>query len=127
MQDGQSELRDDQWAFIQPLLPKPKRTGRHRADDRETLEGILYMMKTGCRWRDLPRDEYGAYSTCWARLRQWESVGVWEHIWQVFLSTLTEQDRVVWTRAFLSGNFLPSKKGGTYRRSRIRKKTPSMR
>jgi transposase len=53
---------DGQWAFIQPLLPTPARTGRPRADDRRTVEGILYVLIMGCRWQDLPR-EYGAPTT----------------------------------------------------------------
>jgi transposase len=48
-------LNDSQWAFIKPLLPPPARTGRPRADDRRTLEGILYILTTGCRWQELPR------------------------------------------------------------------------
>src|SRR6516225_2845359 len=52
-------LTDRQWAFIRPYLPAPARTGRPRADDRCTIEGILYVLITGCRWQDLPR-VYGA-------------------------------------------------------------------
>jgi len=51
--------------------------GRPRADDRRTREGILYVLRTGCRWQDLPR-EYGAAVTVWRRLRAWEAAGVWE-------------------------------------------------
>jgi len=56
------QLTDMQWVFIRPLLPPPARTGRPRADDRRTIEGILYVLITGCRWRDLPR-EYGSPTT----------------------------------------------------------------
>jgi transposase len=54
-------LTEQQWAFIRPLLPPPARTGHPRANDRRTLEGILYIyiLVTGSRWQDLPR-EYGA-------------------------------------------------------------------
>src|SRR5712691_6048274 len=70
-------LTDTQWAFIHPLLPPPARTGRPRADDRRTIEGILYVLVTGCRWQDLPR-EYGAPTTVWRRLKRWGEEGVWE-------------------------------------------------
>jgi putative transposase of IS4/5 family DUF4096 len=43
-----------QWVFIRPYLPPPACTGRPRADDRWTIEGILYVLITGCRWQDLP-------------------------------------------------------------------------
>jgi len=88
----QGELTDEQWALIQPLLPPPKPTGRPRADDRRTLEGNLYVLRTGCRWRDLPQ-AYGAPTTCWTRLRQWEAQRVWERIWRVLLSTLDAQGK----------------------------------
>jgi transposase len=60
-------LTDHQWAFIRPLVPPPAHTGRPRADDRWTIDGILYIVITGCRWHHLPR-EYGAPTTHWLRL-----------------------------------------------------------
>ena len=104
------ELTDAQWELIQPLLPQKKPTGRPRADDRNTLEGILYVLRVGCRWKDLPR-QYGAYSTCWTRLTQWEEAGVWERIWRQILSTLDQQGKLEWSQAFLDGSFVPAKKG----------------
>src|SRR5260370_2921529 len=80
-------LTDRQWAFIQPLLPPPARTGRPRANDRQTIEGIVYILITGCRWQDLPR-EVGAPTTGWRRLKCWGEEGVVEHIWRTALSTL---------------------------------------
>jgi transposase len=53
------DLSDEQWVVIEPLiLKKPRKRGRPRNDDRQTLNGILYVVKTGCAWEDLPR-EYG--------------------------------------------------------------------
>jgi transposase len=104
-------LTDSQWAFIQPLLPPLARTGRPRADDRRTIEGILYILITGCRWQDLPR-EYGAPSTVWRRLKRWGEAGVWERIWRAALAALDQQSRLDWSRAFLDGSFAPAKKGG---------------
>ncbi len=51
-----------------------------RADDRRTLEAILFVLNTGCRWRDLPR-AYDSPVTAWRRLRRWQAEGVWERIW----------------------------------------------
>ena len=100
-----------QWAFIQPLLPSPARTGRPRADDRRTIEGILYVLITGCRWQDLPR-EYGAPTTVWRRLKWWGEAGIWERIWRAALAALDVQGKLDWTMAFLDGSFAPAKKGG---------------
>src|SRR5258708_11411473 len=71
---GRIHLTDRQWAFIHPLLPPLARTGRPRADDRRTIEGIIYVLITGCRWQDLPR-EYGAPTTVWRRLKHWGEAG----------------------------------------------------
>src|SRR5262249_2357304 len=104
-------LTDEQWAFIQPFLPLPARTGRPRANDRRTLEGILYVLITGCRWQDLPR-EYGAPTTVWRRLKRWGEAGVWERIWRAALAALDLQCQLDWSMAFLDGSFVPAKKGG---------------
>jgi transposase len=104
-------LTDTQWAFIQPLLPPPARTGRPRANDRRTIEGIVYILTTGCRWQDLPR-EYGASTTVWRRLRCWSEEEVWDRIWRAALATLDRQGQLDWSRAFLDGSFAPAKNGG---------------
>ncbi len=104
-------LTDRQWAFICPLLPSPAHTGRPRADDRRTFEGILYVLITGCRWQDLPR-EYGAPTTVWRRLKRWGEEGVWERLWRAALAALDLHGQLDWTMAFLDGSFVPAKNGG---------------
>jgi transposase len=104
-------LTDSQWAFIQPLLPPPARTGRPRANDRRTIEGILYILITGCRWQDLP-DEYGAPTTAWRRLKHWGETGVWERTWRATLERLDRAGQLDWSIAFLDGSFVPAKNGG---------------
>jgi transposase len=102
---------DRQWAFIRPFLPPPARTGRPRADDRQTINGILYVLVTGCRWQDLPR-EYGAPTTVWRRLKRWGADGIWERIWRAALAALDRQGQLDWTLACLDGSFVPAKNGG---------------
>src|SRR5690242_8509540 len=82
-----------------------------RADDRRTIEGIAYILTTGCRWQDLPR-EYGAPTTVWRRLRRWGEEGVWELIWRAALAALDLQGKLDWSWTFLDGSFAPAKKGG---------------
>src|SRR2546423_759269 len=103
-------LSDEQWSLIAPHLPAPNRKGRPRSDDRQTLEGILYVLRTGCRWCDVPR-EYGSATTIWRRLRQWEAQGVWERVWRAGLSSLGAHGKLEWAQAFLDGSFVPAKKG----------------
>jgi transposase len=106
-----TELTNEQWQRLQPLLPPPRKgRGRPRADDRRTLNGVLYVLRTGCRWEDVPRG-YGSPATCWRRLRAWEKDGTWECIWRSLLTSLDERKKLEWTKAFLDGSFVPAKKG----------------
>jgi transposase len=107
----EGDLRDEQWELIAPLLPPHKKQGRPRADDRTTLNGILWVLRSGARWKDLPK-EYGSRSTCHRRLQEWPEQGVWERIWLTFLGALDQQGKLDWSRAFLDGSFVPAKKGG---------------
>lgn len=99
------------WAVIRPLLPLPAKTGRPRADDRRTLEGILHVLRSGCRWQDLPR-RYGAPTTVWRRLRTWQEDGTWLRLWRAVLGRLEAGGRLDWGYAFLDGSFAPAKRGG---------------
>ena len=105
-----SDLTDVQWQLVSPLLPPPKGRGRHRADDRRTLNGILWVLRSGARWNEMPA-RYGSDSTCHRRLQQWQGLGVWERIWVAFLMGLDEQGKLDWSRAFLDATFVPAKKG----------------
>ncbi|MCI0438488.1 MAG: transposase [Chloroflexi bacterium] len=84
------ELTNSQWALIRLLLPEEKRTGRPRAHDRRTLNGILHVQRAECRWRDMPR-KYGSPVTCWRRFTQLKSDGAWGRIWQMYLTFSDEQ------------------------------------
>lgn len=104
-------VTDGQWAIIQPLLPPRARTGRPRADDRRTLEGILYVLRSGCRWQNLPR-RYGAPTTVWRRLKTWQEDGTWLRLWRTVLGRLDARGRLDWRYAFLDGSFASAKKEG---------------
>ena len=106
------DLTDAQWSVIAPLLPKRKPgRGRPRRDERQSLNGILYVLKTGCAWEDVP-SEYGSPSTCWRRLQEWTADDTWENVWRALLSQLDAASKIEWSQAFLDGSFVPAKKGG---------------
>jgi transposase len=86
--------------------------GRPPADDRQVLEGILWILRSGARWCDLP-EEFPSPSTCWRRLRDWEEQEVWLEIWRAFLSELNERQQLKWSESFMDGSFAPAKKGAT--------------
>jgi transposase len=105
------DLTDKQWTVIESLVPKPKPgPGRKRNDARQTLNGILFVLKTGCTWADVPRT-YGSPATCWRRFRAWSADGTWERMWRTLLSQLDAQGTLEWAQAFLDGSFVPAKKG----------------
>jgi transposase len=104
------DLTDAQWATLQPLLPPRNRTGRPRADDRRTLDAILYVLRTGCAWRDLP-EKYGDDSTAHRRLQRWQQEGVWQRIHRTLLGMLERMKRIDWSSVLLDGSFVPAKRG----------------
>lgn len=107
-------VSDELWEKVSPLLPpeKPgKLGGRPRRNNREVLEGILWVLKTGAPWIDLPQG-YPSPATCWRRLVNWEKKGIWLNIWQVFLGALDDKHRLEWKEFFVDGSFSPAKKGG---------------
>jgi putative transposase len=75
----ETDLTDEQFALLGPLLPRPKRTGRPPADLREVLNAILYLVRTGCQWRMLPRD-FPPWSTVHTWYRRWRTDGTWGRI-----------------------------------------------
>jgi transposase len=72
------DLNDKEWGLIEPLLPQGLR-GARRTDDRRILNGIFYVLRAGCPWRDLP-ERYGPYTTCYNRYNRWSKRGIWKAI-----------------------------------------------
>ena len=107
---GPPRLTDSQWARIEPHLPPRARTGRPRADDRATLDAIFYVLRTGTRWNDLPR-EYGASTTAFRRFKTLTEAGVWDGILRTAQRDLEDQGGIDWSRGALDGSFAPAKRG----------------
>ena len=103
-------LTDKVWEKIEPLLPKLKSRGRPWRSNRQVLDGILWILRTGAPWKDLP-ERYPSPSTCWRRLKLWEEENVWLDIWRAFLKTLNEREQINWSECFMDGTFAPAKKG----------------
>jgi transposase len=77
---NRGELTTIQWERLQPLLPpqKPK-TGRPAHDHRTIINGILWMLRTGAPWRDLP-ERYGPWRTVASRFYRWQRAGIWSQL-----------------------------------------------
>jgi putative transposase len=110
-----SDITDEIWKRIKPLLPaakaKPK-GGRPRVDDRRVLAGIVYRMKTGCQWKAIPR-EFGSGSTCHLRMQQWTQAGVFQRVFEVLLEHYDKRRGIQWTWASLDSAIVKAPKGGT--------------
>ncbi|MGY6021623.1 IS5 family transposase [Streptomyces spinosirectus] len=85
---------DDLWARLAPLLPRHRErrhrhAGRHRIADRIALAGMLYVLRTGVAWRDVPRQMVGCSGvTAWRRLRDWTEAGIWPRLRAALLAEL---------------------------------------
>jgi transposase len=114
MKKQQELLSEEQWRIVEPLFPKPRRRkdgcGRPWASNHECLQGILWVLRIGARWRDMP-EPYPDGSTCWCRLRSWEEEGVWLRGWRKLLSMLDQRRLLDWEEAFLDATFVTAPKG----------------
>ena len=77
-----SDLRDAEWAWLEPLIPPASPSGRPRKTDmRAAMNAILYLLRTGCPWRYLPRYGFPPRATVYNIFRKFQREGVWEAIW----------------------------------------------
>ena len=108
---------DDLWEAIEPLLPKepPKpKGGRPRVPDRTALTGIVFVLRTGCPWRLLPKElGCGSGATCWRRLRDWQLAGVWQQLHERLLNWLGNEAAVDWSRASADSLSVRAKRGAS--------------
>src|SRR5215211_5462639 len=105
-------VSDELWSVVAPLLPAPrpkKEAGRPRVPDRACLTGIVFVLKAGIQWEDLPQEMgCGCGMTCWRRLRDWHQAGVWDELHAVLLDRLAEADQIDWSRASLDSASVPA-------------------
>lgn len=111
-------LNDELWELIEPLLPpaKPRRfryPGRKALDNRKTLTGILFVLRTGIGWEYLPQEMgCGSGMTCWRRLRDWQKVGIWDKIHRALLNKLRQAEKIDWSRAVVDSASVRAALGG---------------
>ena len=106
-------LDESQWKLIADLFPHPPITsqgGRPRVPPRACLEGVLWVLQTGARWKDLP-ERYPSPATCWRRLQEWTQAGIWVAAWRRLLGKLDHLRQIDWEEAMGDGTFSPGKKG----------------
>ncbi len=75
-----SDLSDEEWAILKPLLPQPKGFGHPvEVDFREILNGIFYVQRSGCQWEMLPHD-LPPYTTVYGYFQKWQRKGIWQQM-----------------------------------------------
>lgn len=93
-----ADLTDEQWAVLEPLLPKPKgpRTGRPpKWTKRQLIDGIRWRVRAGTPWRDVP-PEYGPWQTVYGLFRRWQRAGVWQMILSRLQALADAAGQITW-------------------------------
>jgi len=108
------DLSNAQWEILDTLIPEPihcKRCrGRPWKDRRTVLNGILWVLRTGAPWTDVP-DRYPSYQTCHRRFQQWVRSGVMKGVLEALALDLKARGALDVREAFIDGSFAPAKKG----------------
>jgi transposase len=116
-------LPDELWNEIAHLFPQHVQSpegGRHPKEHRVVLTAILFVLKTGIGWEDLPLEAFAcSYKTCNRRLREWTELGIWQQIHQLFLAKLRGADQLDWSRVLIDCSQVKAPLGGQ-KQGRIR-------
>jgi len=105
-----TELTDKQWNMIESHLPPPVKTGRPRCDDRNTINGIIYVLISGCRWSEMPR-QYGSKSTAHLRFQNLQEQGAWKKILSSAIKSAHKQGKLNLQNISVDSSSIAAKKG----------------
>ena len=104
--DNRHDLTDAQWAAIEPHLPPQKpSTGRPNRPHRNVLNAILWRLRTGAPWRDLPA-RFGPWETIYSRFRRWKERGVWDLVLAALQAEADARGDLDWSLHFLDGTII---------------------
>jgi transposase len=107
------ELTDEQWSLIEPLFDQPptiRGRGRPRRDEREVMNGVLWILRSGARWCDLP-SRFPPYQTCHRRFQQWVKDGTLKRVLETLAEDLRARGDLDLSECFIDGTFIVAKKG----------------
>jgi transposase len=111
------DLTEAQWEVVAPLLPKPRiredGRGRPWRDPRDVLNGILWILRTGAPWKDLP-DRYPPHQTCHRRFQSWVRSGALEEVLQALARDLEKRGGLDLSECFIDGSFAGANKGAPW-------------
>jgi transposase len=95
---GRHDLTDEEWARLEPFLPRHPRRGHRWNDHRLVIDGVFHRVRTGCPWRDLP-ERFGSWKTVYNRHRRWSGDGTWEEVLDALRAGCDEAEGRAWTVA----------------------------
>ena len=106
------------WTLVEPVFPAPParpRGGRQRQSSRRTFAGILYLLRWGLPWRQLPVAlGLGSGRTCERRFLEWQRGGVWMRLWRILLDYAQQHGCLDWSRSALDSISIPAPRGGSH-------------
>lgn len=133
IKDDGWRIPDELWEQIVPLLPAPPAhplgCHRPRVPDRDAMNGILFVLRTGCQWNALDGTEIVSCSSAYRRFREWEAAGVFTQFWQRGLARYDELVGIDWEYLAMDGAMTKAPLGGeknrsqSHRQSQIRHET----
>ena len=108
------QVSDALWERVEPLIPVPKRDlskqyrrkpggGRKPMDYRKVFEAIVYVLRTGCQWKALPKEVYGSGSSIHAYFQKWERAGFFLALWKAGLAEYDEMEGIAWSWQSIDG------------------------
>jgi transposase len=114
---SKADLSDFQWEFVRPFVEwdqqqrqRPDCRGGRWSDARQVLNGVLWILRTGAPWQDIPR-RYGFYQTCHRRFQQWQRSGVLDGILWALCEDLLARGQLGLEETFVDASFSGAKKG----------------
>ena len=109
---GDMKITNEQWTLVEPIITKKRwgNWGRPRVNDRKILDGILWVLKTGVQWGELP-EYYPPYQTCHRRFQEWVQRGIFDTIIEMLAMDMEYRGRIRLRDCFLDGSFASAKKG----------------
>lgn len=112
---SQRLVPDELWALVQPLIPqftpRPQGGGTAPVEDRAVFTAIVYVLTSGCSWRDLPPSFGVTVPTAHRRFEQWTDADLWPQLYQAVLDELGSQGEIEWARAVVDAATVRAKKG----------------
>jgi putative transposase len=111
------EIPNDLWAKIEGILPPEKALGsrgRPALPNRQVLNGILFVLRSGCQWKGLKKEWFGASSSLHERFQTWNEAGVWKNVYRVMMKYYHKKRHIQWRWQAVDSKSVPAPLGGDF-------------